>query len=70
MQAVRSARLADTFGYVGVAHDVQLPGQELFFSRVHLHGGPPRCAASCPNWSTSSSASRSIRARSSTSSCR
>ena len=39
---------------------VQLPGQELFFSRVHLHGGPPRCAASCPNWSTSSSASRSI----------
>ena len=39
MQAVRSARLADTFGYVGVAHDVQLPGQELFFSRVHLHGG-------------------------------
>ena len=27
-------------GYVGVANDVQLPGQELFFSRVHLHGGP------------------------------
>jgi threonine dehydrogenase-like Zn-dependent dehydrogenase len=23
-----------------VAHDVQLPGQELFFSHVHLHGGP------------------------------
>jgi len=24
----------------GVAHDVQLPGDELFFSGVHLHGGP------------------------------
>ncbi len=21
-------------------HDVQLPGDELFFSHVHLHGGP------------------------------
>jgi D-arabinose 1-dehydrogenase-like Zn-dependent alcohol dehydrogenase len=36
-------------GYVGVAHDVELPGQELFFSHVHLHGGPPRYAASCRN---------------------
>ncbi|MFC7343962.1 hypothetical protein [Saccharopolyspora griseoalba] len=27
-------------GYVGVAHDVALPGLELFFSHVHLHGGP------------------------------
>jgi threonine dehydrogenase-like Zn-dependent dehydrogenase len=26
--------------YVGVAHGVQLPGTELFFSHVHLHGGP------------------------------
>ena len=48
-------------GYVGVAYDVELPGQELFFSHVHLHAGRPLCAASCPNWSTSSSASRSIR---------
>jgi threonine dehydrogenase-like Zn-dependent dehydrogenase len=23
-----------------VAHDVELPGEELFFSGVHLHGGP------------------------------
>jgi threonine dehydrogenase-like Zn-dependent dehydrogenase len=23
-----------------VAHDVALPGDELFFSSVHLHGGP------------------------------
>ncbi|MCK2218661.1 alcohol dehydrogenase catalytic domain-containing protein [Actinomadura sp. ATCC 31491] len=27
-------------GYVGVAHGVELPGEELFFSLVHLHGGP------------------------------
>lgn len=27
-------------GYVGVSHGVELPGQELFFSAVHLHGGP------------------------------
>ena len=27
-------------GYVGVPHGVELPGQELFFAAVHLHGGP------------------------------
>lgn len=27
-------------GYVGVTHDVSLNGMELFFSHVHLHGGP------------------------------
>jgi threonine dehydrogenase-like Zn-dependent dehydrogenase len=26
-------------GYVGVSHDVELPGLELFNSHVHLHGG-------------------------------
>ncbi|OBG66543.1 hypothetical protein A9X03_18060 [Mycobacterium sp. E1715] len=26
-------------GYVGLSHDVALPGDELFFSMVHLHGG-------------------------------
>ena len=40
MQAIRSTRPGGHVGYVGVAHDVQLPGDELFFSRVHLHGGP------------------------------
>lgn len=25
---------------MGVNHDVQVPGDELFFSAVHLHGGP------------------------------
>src|ERR687892_21154 len=27
-------------GYVGVLHDVELPGEEMFYSHVHLHGGP------------------------------
>ena len=40
MQAIRSARPGGQVGYVGVAHDVELPGRELFFSHVHLHGGP------------------------------
>jgi len=40
MQAIRSARPGGHVGYVGVAHDVQLPGDELFFSATHLHGGP------------------------------
>jgi threonine dehydrogenase-like Zn-dependent dehydrogenase len=40
MQAIRSTRPGGNVGYVGVAHDVQLPGEELFFSHVHLHGGP------------------------------
>jgi threonine dehydrogenase-like Zn-dependent dehydrogenase len=40
MQAIRSARPGGHIGFVGVAHDVQLPGDELFFSHAHLHGGP------------------------------
>jgi threonine dehydrogenase-like Zn-dependent dehydrogenase len=40
MQAIRSTRPGGHVGYVGVAHGVELPGGELFFSHVHLHGGP------------------------------
>jgi threonine dehydrogenase-like Zn-dependent dehydrogenase len=40
MQAINSTRPGGHVGYVGVAHGVELPGQELFFSRTHLHGGP------------------------------
>ena len=40
MQAIRATRPGGHVGYVGVAHDVPLPGEELFFSHVHLHGGP------------------------------
>jgi threonine dehydrogenase-like Zn-dependent dehydrogenase len=40
LQAIRSTRPGGHVGYVGVAHAVELPGPELFFSHVHLHGGP------------------------------
>ena len=40
MQAIRSTRPGGHVGYVGVSHDVALPGEEMFFSHVHLHGGP------------------------------
>src|SRR5919112_1547625 len=40
MQAIRSTRPGGHVGYVGVSHGVQLPGEELFFAEVHLHGGP------------------------------
>ncbi len=40
MQAIRATRPGGHVGYVGVAHGVALPGSELFFSHVHLHGGP------------------------------
>lgn len=40
MQAIRSARPGGNVGYVGVAHGVQLPGDELFYSGVQLLGGP------------------------------
>ncbi len=40
MQAIRSTRPGGHIGFVGVSHDVALPGRELFFALVHLHGGP------------------------------
>ncbi|MGY1625139.1 zinc-dependent alcohol dehydrogenase family protein [Geodermatophilus sp. SYSU D00965] len=40
MQAIRATRPGGHVGYVGVSHDVALPGEELFSSGVHLHGGP------------------------------
>jgi threonine dehydrogenase-like Zn-dependent dehydrogenase len=39
-QAIRSARRGGYVSYVGVPHEVELDGSELFFSHVHLHGGP------------------------------
>ncbi|MBK8447314.1 MAG: zinc-dependent alcohol dehydrogenase family protein [Micropruina sp.] len=39
-QALRSTRPGGHLGFVGVAHDVNLSGEELFFSHVHVHGGP------------------------------
>ena len=40
MQAIHSTRPGGHVGYVGVAYEVELNGLELFFSSVHLHGGP------------------------------
>ncbi|MFE5307272.1 zinc-dependent alcohol dehydrogenase family protein [Isoptericola sp. NPDC056605] len=40
MQAVHSARPGGHVGFVGVSHDVALPGDDLFMAGIHLHGGP------------------------------
>ena len=40
MQAIRSTRPGGHVGFVGVSHAVEIPGEELFYSHVHLHGGP------------------------------
>ena len=40
MQAIRSTRPGGSVGYVGVPHGVELDGENLFYSHVHLHGGP------------------------------
>src|SRR3954469_16727282 len=40
MQAIHSTRAGGHVGFVGVPHGMQLPGMDLFFSAVHLHGGP------------------------------
>jgi threonine dehydrogenase-like Zn-dependent dehydrogenase len=39
LQAVHATRAGGHIGYVGVTHG-ELPGDELFFSHTHLHGGP------------------------------
>src|SRR5205823_3508714 len=40
MQAIRATRPGGHVGFVGVSHGVTIPGDELFFSEVHLLGGP------------------------------
>lgn len=40
LQAIHATRPGGYVGYVGVAHGVALPGDELFYSHTHLHGGP------------------------------
>lgn len=39
-QAMRATRAGGHVGFVGVSHDVTIDGSELFYSGVHLHGGP------------------------------
>jgi threonine dehydrogenase-like Zn-dependent dehydrogenase len=40
MQAIHATRPGGHVGYVGVSHGVAIDGLELFFTGVHLHGGP------------------------------
>jgi threonine dehydrogenase-like Zn-dependent dehydrogenase len=40
MQAINSTRPGGYISYVGMPHGVSLDGEHLFFSHVHLHGGP------------------------------
>jgi threonine dehydrogenase-like Zn-dependent dehydrogenase len=40
LQAIQSTRPGGFVSYVGVPHGVELNGEQLFFTHVHLHGGP------------------------------
>nr|WP_239579130.1 zinc-dependent alcohol dehydrogenase family protein [Microlunatus panaciterrae] len=40
MQAIRSTRPGGHVGFVGVLHGVELRGDDIFMTHVHLHGGP------------------------------
>jgi threonine dehydrogenase-like Zn-dependent dehydrogenase len=40
MQAINSTRRGGYVSYVGVPHGVELSGEDLFYTHVHLHGGP------------------------------
>jgi threonine dehydrogenase-like Zn-dependent dehydrogenase len=40
MQAIRATRKGGYVSYVGVPHGVEFKGEELFYTHVHLHGGP------------------------------
>ena len=40
MQAIHATRGGGHLGYVGLNYEVKIPGIELFFANIHLHGGP------------------------------
>lgn len=40
MQAIHATRPGGSVGYVGVPHGVDLNVEKLFYTHVHLHGGP------------------------------
>jgi threonine dehydrogenase-like Zn-dependent dehydrogenase len=48
-QAIKSTRPGGYTSFVGVPHDVTLKGEELFYSQVHLHGGPAPVRSFLPN---------------------
>src|SRR5258706_1622663 len=39
-QAIHASRPGGSISYVGVPHGVELSGAELFYTHMHLHGGP------------------------------
>lgn len=47
-QAIGATRPGGHVGFLGVGHEVQLPGRELFLAEVHLHGGPAPVRAYLP----------------------
>jgi threonine dehydrogenase-like Zn-dependent dehydrogenase len=40
MQAIGATRPGGHMGFVGVNYEVSIPGIDLFFADIHLHGGP------------------------------
>jgi threonine dehydrogenase-like Zn-dependent dehydrogenase len=40
LQAIHATRPGGHVGFVGVGYGVAVPGMELFWSLIHLHGGP------------------------------
>ncbi len=48
-QAIGATRPGGYVSYVGVPHGVTLDGQSLFFTHVHLHGGPAPVRRYLPN---------------------
>src|SRR4051794_6171964 len=40
MQAIHATRPGGNVGFVGVTHDVAIPGMDLFWSLANVHGGP------------------------------
>jgi threonine dehydrogenase-like Zn-dependent dehydrogenase len=40
MQAVGATRPGGHVGFVGVLHDVEIAGDDIFMTHVHVHGGP------------------------------
>lgn len=47
-QAIGATRPGGHLGFVGVSHQQTLPGEQLFFSGIHLHGGPAPVRAWLP----------------------
>lgn len=48
-QAIKSTRPGGYVSCVGIPHGVALDGEQLFFSHVHLHGGPATVRRYLPN---------------------